>query len=412
MLVESSTAKVFVEPVQTWPARMDLDASGWMSQSDIWLVRERTTPPRPKPKLLQQMREAMMLRHYSPRTQQAYVSWVRRFVLFHGKRHPAQLGEPEVTAFLTHLATRRRVSASTQNQALAALLFLYREVLGIQLPWLEGLVRAKRSPRLPVVMSREEVMAVLSEMGGVTLLMATLLYGTGMRLLECSQLRVKDIDFGQRRIVVRSGKGGRDRNAILPKVITPELRRYLELREEQHRADVAAGAGWVDLPDALGRKYPRAGQAWEWQWVFPATRGYVDGPTGEKRRHHLDEGVLQRAIKDAVRQAGVPKNVSTHTFRHSFATHLLEDGYDIRTVQELLGHKDLATTMIYTHVLGDGCNAIRSPLDRLALHGTPPTPLLDRDAPRPESPRPRWLALTTPKNKRKFTPPSRRREDT
>jgi integron integrase len=328
--------------------------------------------------LLDRVRAELRLRHYSPRTENAYVAWIRRFVLFHGKRHPAVLGEAEVTRFLTDLAIRRQVSASTQNQALAALLFLYGHVLGEELPWLAGLVRARRPPRLPVVLTRDEVVAVLNEMQHVPRLVASLLYGTGLRLLECLQLRVKDVDFTTRQIHVRSAKGGGDRITLVPRAVDSELTSHLERVRVQHRRDLLAGAGWVELPMALARKYPAAGRTWGWHWVFPATRGYLDAKTGERRRHHLDEGVIQRAVRDAVRNAGIPKAASCHTFRHSFATHLLEDGYDIRTVQELLGHRDLKTTMVYTHVLGLGYGAVRSPLDRLAPPGASPSGTLDR----------------------------------
>ncbi len=375
------------------------DASGNEHPSEESLVRESTAPPvvpQPAPKLLDRVREALHLHHYSRRTELAYVGWIRRYVIFHSMRHPAEMGEAEVTRFLTFLAERRRVSASTQNQALAALLFLYREVLGVQLAWLEGLVRAKRSGRLPVVFTREEVVRVLRELDEPQQLMATLMYGTGMRLLECLQLRVKDIDFGQHQILVRSGKGNRDRITLLPWILEERLREHLERMREQHKADVAAGAGWVELPAALGNKFPHAGREWAWQWVFPATRMYYHQATRQMRRHHLDEGVLQRAVKEAVRFADVPKHGTTHTFRHSFATHLLEDGYDIRTVQELLGHRDVATTMVYTHVLGAGYGAIRSPLDRLAMPGSGMAPLLHGGPSRSQLLRPQWLALPNP----------------
>jgi integron integrase len=263
------------------------------------------------------------------------------------------------------LAVEARVSASTQNQALNALLFLYREVLNQELPALEGVIRAKVSRRLPVVLTRQEVRAVLDQLHGTPRLMATLLYGAGFRLLECARLRIKDIDFTSNQIVVRSGKGDTDRITLLPSAIKPDLVRHLAAARQQHRDDLERGAGWVELPGGLARKYPTAGREWGWQWVFPATRIYIDRPTGQRRRHHLHESVLQRAVKEAVRRAGLTKPASCHTFRHSFATHLLEDGYDIRTVQELLGHRDLATTMIYTHVVNRGWGAVRSPADRL-----------------------------------------------
>ncbi len=324
-------------------------------------------PAQPKPKLLDRVREAIRTRHYSRRTEEAYVGWIRRFIFFHGKRHPAEMSEAEVTQFLSSLAVSARVSASTQNQALSSLLFLYKEVLGQPLPWLDNLVHAQRPTRLPVVMTREEVQAVLGRLEGTPRLMATLLYGAGVRLLECARLRVKDVDFTSNHIIVREGKGDKDRVTLLPCAVKAGLSRHLERVRTQHREDLERGAGWVELPKALGRKYPNAGREWAWQWVFPATRIYVDRETGQRRRHHLDESVLQRAVKEAVRRAGLAKPVSCHTFRHSFATHLLEDNHDIRTVQELLGHADVSTTMIYTHVLNRGWGAVRSPADRLGI---------------------------------------------
>jgi integron integrase len=290
---------------------------------------------------------------------------MRRYHEFNQRRDPALFGAERVTALLNHLATDQRVSASTQNQALSALLFLYREVCHVDLPWLDELVRAKRSQRLPVVLSRDEVRAVIDHLNGVHRLMAALLYGAGLRLMECCRLRVKDIDFGRRQLVVREGKGDKDRVAVLPASLHGPLRAHLDAVHAQHQADVVQGAGWVELPNALDRKLPREGQAWAWQWVFPATRIYVDHATGQRRRHHLHETALQRAVKDAVRAAGIAKRATCHTFRHSFATHLLEDGTDIRTLQELLGHADVSTTMIYTHVLERGPLGVRSPLDRL-----------------------------------------------
>jgi integron integrase len=276
------------------------------------------------------------------------------------------MGADEITQFLTSLAVQGKVAPSTQNQALAALLFLYREVLGQDLPWLDGMVRAKRPRRLPVVLTRDEVRAVLAQLTGVPRLMALLLYGAGLRVLECARLRVKDVDFASNQIVVRAGKGSRDRVTILPAVVRADLARHLEQVRRQYEQDLRRGAGWVGLPGALARKYPNAGREWGWQWVFPATRIYVDSATGQRRRHHLHETVLQRAVRNAIRRAGIAKHATCHTFRHSFATHLLEDGHDIRTVQELLGHRDVSTTMIYTHVLNRGPGAVRSPADRLA----------------------------------------------
>jgi integron integrase len=320
--------------------------------------------PRP-PKLLDRVRQTLQARHYSRRTEKSYVGWIRRYILFHGKRHPAEMGAAEVTRFLTALAVERHVAASTQNQALAALLLLYRDVLEQDLPWLDDLVRARRPDHLPVVLTRDEVRAVLEQLAGTPRLMALLFYGAGLRLLECARLRVHDLDFGSNLIVVRSGKGAKDRVTMLPAAVQAGLGRHLESVRRQHERDLRHGAGWVELPDALGRKYPNAGREWGWQWVFPATRLYLHGETGQRRRHHLHESVVQRAVKEAVRRSGIAKHAKCHTFRHSFATHLLEDGYDIRTVQELLGHKDVATTMIYTHVLNRGPAAVRSPADRM-----------------------------------------------
>jgi integron integrase len=318
-----------------------------------------------KPRLLDAVREAIRLRHYSRRTEQAYIGWIRRYILFHGKRHPAGMGAEEVTRFLSSLAVDGKVSASTQNQALAALLFLYGEVLRVELPWLRDLVRAGRPQHLPVVLSRTEVGAVLLALRGTPRLMGALLYGAGLRLLECCRLRVKDVDFGANQIIVRSGKGDRDRVTLLPPAIVPALQRQLARVRSLHERDLRAGAGWVELPHALGRKYPNAGRELTWQWVFPATRTYREPASGQRRRHHLHETVVQRAVYLAVRESGLTKPASCHTFRHSFATHLLEDGYDIRTVQELLGHRDVRTTMIYTHVLNRGPAGVRSPLEGL-----------------------------------------------
>jgi integron integrase len=328
-------------------------------------VRETTPTGPPKPRLLDRVRQALQARHGSRRTEKAYVAWIRRYILFHGKRHPADMGAAEITQFLSWLAVVGNVAASTQNQALSALLFLYRHVLDRELPWLDGVVRARQAERLPVVLSREEVRAILRELQGPPRLMTILLYGAGLRLLECARLRVKDVDFAANQIVVRGGKGDRDRVTMLPGAVKADLARHLEFVKAQHETDLQRGAGWVELPWALARKYPNAGREWAWQWVFPATRIYVDRVTGQRRRHHLHESVLQRAVKQAVRQARIVKRATCHTFRHSFATHLLEDGHDIRTVQELLGHRDVSTTMIYTHVLNRGPAGVRSPADRM-----------------------------------------------
>jgi len=337
------------------------------------MIEDRHATPAPagpdpgqKPRLLDRMREAMRARHYSRRTEEAYVGWARRYILFHRKRHPAQMAESELTDFLTWLAVRKKVSATTQNQALAALLFLYREVLRMEVAWLDNVVRARRHRRLPVVLTREEVRLVLDQLDGLQRLMATLIYGTGMRVMECSRLRIKDVDLAGNQIIVRAGKGNKDRITLLPAVLRTPLARHIERVREQHERDLERGAGWVELPGALGLKHPNAGRQWAWQWVFPATRHYREPVTRQVRRHHLHESVLQRAFHEAVRRAGLGKPATVHTLRHSFATHLLEDGHDIRTVQELLGHHDVSTTMIYTHVLNRGWGAVLSPADRLA----------------------------------------------
>jgi integron integrase len=316
----------------------------------------------PKKKLLDQLREAIRLKHYSYRTEEAYVDWVRRFILFHHKRHPLEMGAPEIQAFLAHLAQDRQVAASTQNQALSAILFLYREVLHKEVdPIL--LSTAKRPERLPTVLARDEVMRLLDQLDGTHKLMAQLLYGSGLRLMECVRLRVKDIDFDYQAITVRDGKGEKDRIVPMPKTVIPQLRRQIERVRLLHEEDLAAGNGEVYLPYALATKYPNAAREFNWQYLFPAPRRSTDPRSGKERRHHIDPSGIQRAIKQGARQAGIAKRVTCHTLRHSFATHLLQNGYDIRTVQELLGHKDVRTTMIYTHVLQRGGLAVRSPLD-------------------------------------------------
>ena len=314
--------------------------------------------------LLEQVRSAIRLRHYSIRTEEAYVNVIRRFILYHRKRHPNQMGVDEIRQYLSHLATNEQVSASTQNVALSALLFLYREVLLIDLPLIEGVERAKRPQRIPVVLTTEEVRRVLAQITGTHHLMASLLYGAGLRLMECVRLRVKDLDFNYRQIVVRDGKGEKDRRTILPQPLTEPLRRHLARVRLQHEEDVLLGCGSVYLPYALERKYPKAAREWVWQYVFAAVKLSVDPRTGGRRRHHASEDRLQKVVKRAIQSAGVEKRASCHTFRHSFATHLLEDGYDLRTIQELLGHADISTTMIYTHVLNRGGRGVRSPLER------------------------------------------------
>jgi integron integrase len=320
--------------------------------------------PRPNnPKLLDRVRDAIRLKHYSIRTETIYCDWIRRFILFHNKRHPSEMADPEVTEFLTHLAREGRVASSTQNQALSALLFLYREVLQQEIGWLDQVERAKRPTKLPVVLSRAEVAKVLSKMSGTPKLMAGLLYGSGLRLMECVRLRVKDIDFAYAQITVRDAKGGKDRRTMLPLDLGQPLEAHLAKTKAQHDQDLEDGFGSVFLPFALERKYPKADREWPWQYVFASSRLAVDPRSGRKRRHHMAEGLLQNALKEAVRSAGLSKPASCHSLRHSFATHLLENGYDIRTVQELLGHKDVSTTMIYTHVLNKPGIGVKSPLD-------------------------------------------------
>lgn len=317
-----------------------------------------------KPRLLDEVRGRLRLRHYSIRTERAYLGWIRRFILASGKRHPRQMGAAEVERFLSGLATHGRVAASTQNQALSALLFLYREVLGIDLPWMENVVRAKRPARLPTVLSVAETRTLLAQLDGRPWLVASLLYGTGMRLLESLRLRVKDADFGRNEIVVRDGKGGKDRRTVLPRSLVEPLQREIERARLLHQADLQAGFGAVYLPHALARKYPSAAREFAWQYVFASASRAVDPRDGVERRHHFNEDALSRALKSGRLRAGIDKPVTAHTLRHSFATHMIEAGYDIRTVQELLGHKDVATTQIYTHVLGRGAGGVLSPLDR------------------------------------------------
>ena len=321
--------------------------------------------PASPPRLLDQVRARIRFKHYSIRTEQAYLDWIRRFIRHFGKRHPKDMGANEVQMFLTHLAVAGQVAASTQNQAKSALLFLYKEVLGVELPWLAKVEAAKTSKRLPVVLTRNEVMSVLACLEGNHGLIARLLYGTGLRIMEGLRLRVKDVDFSSNEILVRDGKGAKDRVTMLPASLVPALREHLDRVRELHRQDLAVGHGEVYLPYALDRKYPAAGREWMWQYVFPTSSLSVDPRSGVVRRHHVQDQSVQRAIRQAVRVAGINKPATPHTLRHSFATHLLESGYDIRTVQELLGHSDVSTTMIYTHVLNRGGRGVASPLDRL-----------------------------------------------
>jgi len=314
-------------------------------------------------KLLDQVRDALRIRHYAYRTEQTYIDWIKRFIFFHKKRHPKEMGAPEISAFLTYLAQERHVAASTQNQALSALLFLYKNVLQQELEPLPNLVHAGRPKHLPTVLTHEEALEVIGRMAGKPRLMACLLYGSGLRLMECLRLRVKDIDFGSHQIVVREGKGEKDRVTVLPDSVIPELQIVLRDGKALHEKDLREGFGEVALPYALGVKYPNAGKEWGWQYAFPASQRSIDPLSGVIRRHHLDESALQHAVREAARQTSIPKPISPHTFRHSFATRLLQSGYDIRTVQELLGHKDVRTTMIYTHVLQRGAGAVKSPLD-------------------------------------------------
>ena len=318
----------------------------------------------PIPRLLDEVRRHLRVKHYSLRTEATYTGWIRRFILANGKRHPRDMGAAEVEQFLSQLAVKGLVAASTQNQALSALLFLYRVVLGIELPWMDNVVRAKRTQHVPTVLSRDEMNRLLATMEGRPWLLTSLLCGTGMRLMECLRLRVKDVDFSRNEIAVRDGKGGKDRRTVLPRSLIEPLLREIERARTLHAADLADGYGEARLPHALARKYPRAARDFGWQYVFPSVQRSRDPIDGIERRHHFDDAILSRAMKKARLRAGIVKPMSAHTLRHSFATHLLESGYDIRTVQELLGHKDVATTQIYTHVLNRGGHGVLSPLDR------------------------------------------------
>jgi integron integrase len=326
----------------------------------------RITPaPAQKPKLLDRLCEALRSRHYSRRTEQSYCHWVKRFIFFHNIRNPVVMAEPEINAFLTHLAVKEKVSASTQNQALSALLFLYRYVLNREIGDLGEVIRARKPRHIPVVMTREEVKAVLANLAGDKWLMASLMYGAGLRLMECLRLRVQDVDFARNEILIRDGKGAKDRITMLPESVSAKLQEHLMKVKKIHGRDLADGWGRVQMPTALDRKYPNAPADWRWQWVFPQENRWVNLQTKEQGRHHVDESLVQKAVREAVANAGLTKHATCHTFRHSFATHLLEAGYDIRTVQELLGHNDVKTTMIYTHVLNRGPGAVRSPADGL-----------------------------------------------
>ncbi|MBI3902454.1 MAG: integron integrase [Nitrosomonadales bacterium] len=336
---------------------------------------ERSSSASTEPRLLDQVRAAIRVRHYSIRTEQAYVDWIKRFILFHNKRHPNTMGKAELSKFLSYLATEKKVAASTQNQALNALLFLYKEVLEIEIEWLDDIVRAKRPARLPVVLTREETARLFAHLDGTRWLMASLLYGAGLRLMECLRLRVKDIDLAYRQIIARDGKGNKDRMTMLPAALQEPLRIHIEKVRQLHQQDLAEGFGSVYLPNALARKYPNAAKEWKWQYIFPAAKRSKDPRSNNIQRHHLMEQVLQRTIRQASQAAGIHKPVSCHSLRHSFATHLLEDGYDIRTVQELLGHADVKTTMIYTHVLNKGGRGVRSPFDGMTMAATVEIPV-------------------------------------
>lgn len=314
-------------------------------------------------RLLDEVRNVMRVKHYSIRTEQSYIQWIKRYIYFHNKKHPADMGEVELTAFLTHLAVNKNVTASTQNQALSALLFLYKQVLGIELPWLSDITRAKRPSRLPTVLPKEQVKALLAHVSGTNGLIAQLLYGSGMRLMEVMRLRVQDVDFDYQQIIVRQGKGDKDRSTMLPESLIDPLKIQLASAKRVHDSDLMEGYGCVYLPYALSRKYPNACCEWGWQYVFPSVNRSADPRDGVIRRHHLDEKNVQRAVRQAARECGINKRVTPHTLRHCFATHLLESGTDIRTLQELLGHKDVKMTQIYTHVMKRGGNAVRSPLD-------------------------------------------------
>ncbi|MBW7896563.1 MAG: integron integrase [Opitutaceae bacterium] len=331
-------------------------------------IAERNATPAQtaqQPRLMDRVRESLRVHHYALSTERSYCHWIKRYIMHHGKRHPAEMGATEVEQFLSHLATAESVSSKTQNQAMHAVLYLYKRVLGVDLPWLDGVTRARESKRIPVVLTHREMQALLRHTHGTAGTIIKLLYGTGMRLMEGLRLRVKDLDLERGEIIVREGKGNKDRVTMIPASLVDELRDHLTARRMMHDTDLATGHADVELPHAIERKYPHAGQQWAWQYVFAATSYSTEPRTGVYRRHHVGEWVIQRAVRAAARKAGIPKLVHPHTLRHSFATHLLESGSDIRTVQELLGHSDVKTTMIYTHVLNRGGRGTTSPLDRL-----------------------------------------------
>jgi len=335
------------------------------ARADSFTAIKQTHVKEQQPKLLDRLRETLRTRHYSRRTEQTYSHWIKRFVYFHKMRHPEEMAESEINAFLTHLAVKERVSSSTQNQALSALLFLYRHVLNREIGELRDVIRARKPKRLPVVLTKDEVKTVIGNLKGDKWIMANLLYGAGLRLMECLRLRVQDIDFASNQITVRDGKGNKDRVTMLPNVLKQPLREHLKNVRKTHRQDLTEGYGRVYMPYALASKYPNAATEWGWQFVFPQDNRFINKTTGEQGRYHVHETTVQRTVKEAVRKTDITKRASSHTFRHSFATHLLADGYDIRTVQELLGHKDVKTTMIYTHVLNRGGKGVISPADNL-----------------------------------------------
>jgi len=353
---ENSSYQIKIVPLQELPGADESEKKLYKEDN---ISRETR-----KPKLLDEVKALLRIKHYSKRTEEAYIEWIRRYIIFHNKKHPAEMGEKEITQYLNHLAQKENVSASTQNLALCAIVFLYKQVLKKE-PGELKLTWAKKGKKLPIVFSRVEVRKILNNLNGINRIMANLLYGSGLRLMECIRLRVKDIDFEYDNIIVRSGKGKKDRVTVLPESLKEKLKEHLEKVEKLHNKDLEAGYGSVYLPDALARKYRNASREFGWQYLFPASQISFDERTGISRRHHVDESVLQRAVKKAIKKAGIRKQGSCHTFRHSFATHLLEDGYDIRTVQDLLGHENLNTTMIYTHVMKKGGLGVKSPADRL-----------------------------------------------